>query len=123
MILRPPRSTLFPYTTLFRSLFVVARGRDDGDVHAARLVHLVEIDLGEDELVADAERVVAAPVERLRRDAAEVAHARQGHTNQTVEELVHPVAAQRDHRADGHALAQLEGRDGLLGARRDGLLP
>src|SRR5258705_13943309 len=25
MIRRPPRSTLFPYTTLFRSLFVVAR--------------------------------------------------------------------------------------------------
>ena len=47
-------------------LLVVARGRDDGDVHPARLVHLVEIDLGEDELVAHAERVVAAPVERLR---------------------------------------------------------
>src|SRR2546430_5742228 len=27
MIRRPPRSTLFPYTTLFRSLGVVARGR------------------------------------------------------------------------------------------------
>src|SRR2546429_6069467 len=26
MIRRPPRSTLFPYTTLFRSLFVFARG-------------------------------------------------------------------------------------------------
>src|SRR2546428_9623993 len=27
MIRRPPRSTLFPYTTLFRSLFRGARGR------------------------------------------------------------------------------------------------
>src|SRR3712207_7065125 len=27
MILRPPRSTLFPYTTLFRSLAVTARRR------------------------------------------------------------------------------------------------
>src|SRR3712207_7035448 len=27
MIRRPPRSTLFPYTTLFRSLFVGRRGR------------------------------------------------------------------------------------------------
>src|SRR2546427_71987 len=26
MIRRPPRSTLFPYTTLFRSLFVITRG-------------------------------------------------------------------------------------------------
>src|SRR5690348_17576502 len=36
MIRRPPRSTLFPYTTLFRSAQVVAVGRDrllgsDGD--------------------------------------------------------------------------------------------
>src|SRR5256885_9090800 len=27
MIRRPPRSTLFPYTTLFRSLFIAARRR------------------------------------------------------------------------------------------------
>src|SRR2546422_8545219 len=32
MIRRPPRSTLFPYTTLFRSAGVVGRG---GKVHAA----------------------------------------------------------------------------------------
>src|SRR2546426_5652828 len=36
MIRRPPRSTLFPYTTLFRSLVVLVRqgarlDRDDGD--------------------------------------------------------------------------------------------
>src|SRR5260221_2260116 len=29
MIRRPPRSTLFPYTTLFRSLLVRIAGRDD----------------------------------------------------------------------------------------------
>src|SRR3990172_2193412 len=29
MIRRPPRSTLFPYTTLFRSLIEKAAGRDD----------------------------------------------------------------------------------------------
>src|SRR5438067_7696062 len=30
MIRRPPRSTLFPYTTLFRSVFLPLRCRDDG---------------------------------------------------------------------------------------------
>src|SRR5258707_7057646 len=30
MIRRPPRSTLFPYTTLFRSWFAVGRGRIPG---------------------------------------------------------------------------------------------
>src|SRR5688572_31351244 len=33
MIRRPPRSTLFPYTTLFRSLY---RGRDDGGPEPSR---------------------------------------------------------------------------------------
>src|SRR5688572_31507272 len=32
MIRRPPRSTLFPYTTLFRSLHVVDRRRRNGRV-------------------------------------------------------------------------------------------
>src|SRR3712207_7751915 len=32
MIRRPPRSTLFPYTTLFRSTDVVVRGRDEQQV-------------------------------------------------------------------------------------------
>src|SRR2546429_6368072 len=63
MIRRPPRSTLFPYTTLFRS---VARA----DV--VRKAHVVADDVG----LADPERVqelpVAAFVPRLR-DAAVVA--------------------------------------------------
>src|SRR3989449_10985401 len=56
MIRRPPRSTLFPYTTLFRSLvdlerveygvdvarlglLVVATGRVGGEAHAAQIWH------------------------------------------------------------------------------------
>src|SRR5918993_2185515 len=70
-------------------LLVIFRRGDDRDVHPARLVHFVEINFGEDQLVADAERVVTAPVERLGRDAAEVAHARQGDRDETVEKLVH----------------------------------
>src|SRR3712207_7033037 len=31
MIRRPPRSTLFPYTTLFRSMWTVVHARDDDD--------------------------------------------------------------------------------------------
>src|SRR2546430_17154684 len=46
MIRRPPRSTLFPYTTLFRSGFAVARPRaGDGDdqwSHGAVGVHKVQ---------------------------------------------------------------------------------
>src|SRR2546426_7961288 len=42
MIRRPPRSTLFPYTTLFRSVLAVLAVADEpGDDHHDRLVHLV----------------------------------------------------------------------------------
>src|SRR5688572_31363443 len=41
MLRRPPRSTLFPYTTLFRSLRVEPLGRlaERGDVLASEQVH------------------------------------------------------------------------------------
>src|SRR3712207_8209359 len=44
MIRRPPRSTLFPYTTLFRSLVLVAEGRqlgraDEGEVERVEEEH------------------------------------------------------------------------------------
>src|SRR2546422_2109949 len=41
MIRRPPRSTLFPYTTLFRSQWIVEQRRDDAiEVLAVLVVHL-----------------------------------------------------------------------------------
>src|SRR2546422_11058512 len=43
MIRRPPRSTLFPYTTLFRSYFIergfACRARPDGGLGMFRVVH------------------------------------------------------------------------------------
>src|SRR6266498_1638028 len=103
-------------------LLVVLRRGDDGDVHSLRLVDLPRIDLRKDQMVADAEGVVAAAVEGARGHTPEVAHAREGDVDQPVEELVHLVPAQRDHRADGHPLAQLEAGDRLLGPGDDRLL-
>src|SRR5918992_2756546 len=99
-----------------RPAFLVGRGRgDDRDVHAARPVDRVRVDLVEHRLLGEPERVVAPPVELRGREATEVADTRQRDREQAVEELPHPVAPQRDLRADGHALTQLELRDGLGG--------
>src|SRR5215469_18219457 len=68
------------------------RRGDDDDVHAARCVDLVVINLGEHELLLEAERIIAAAVEALARKAAEIAHARQRDVHQPVEELVHALA-------------------------------
>ena len=67
-------------------------------------------------------RVIAAAVEALRIEPAEVAHARQRDVDQAVEELVHPRLAQRDLAADRLAVAQLEGGDRLARLGDDGLL-
>src|SRR5262249_48146698 len=83
---------------------------------------VVVVDLREDDLLADADRVVAAPVERLRREAPEVADARDRDRDEPVEELPHAVAAQRDARTDRHAFAELETGDRLAGGALLGAL-
>src|SRR3989441_13325082 len=44
MIRRPPRSTLFPYTTLFRSVPAVERARQFLDAERTRVVHSMELE-------------------------------------------------------------------------------
>ncbi len=85
-------------------LFVGLRRRVDDDVHAPHGFGLVVVDFDEDDVLLQAHRVIAAAVEALRVQAAEVAHARQRHRDQTVEEFVHLVLAQRDLHADGDGL-------------------
>src|SRR5205823_1481271 len=105
------------------ALVVVGCRRDERHVHPPDLAHLVVLDLGEDQLLGDTERVVAVPVELPGGQPAEVPDPRQRRGQQPVEELPHPVAPERDLAADGHAGAELEAGDRLLGLRDDGLLP
>src|SRR6185312_12645993 len=90
-------------------LVVGIGGGADRDVHATRFRDLVEIDLGENDVLLDAERVVASAVEALRVQAAEVADAGQRDVHQAIDEIVHARLAQRDLAADRLVLAQLEG--------------
>src|SRR4051812_29893927 len=96
-------------------MLVVLGARRDRHVEPADLLDVVVVDLREDELLADAEREVAAAVERARIEAAEVADPGQRDRDEAVEELVHPRPAQRHAGADGHSLAHLELRDRLAG--------
>src|SRR5665811_872781 len=76
------------------------RRRHDADLQPAETVNLVVLDLREGELLAKSQRVVAAPVERLRRDPVEVADAGQCETRQPLEEVPHAVAAQGNANTD-----------------------
>src|SRR4029453_18188918 len=103
---------------------LIRRGRGgDGDVETADLIDPVVVDLGEDDLLADAHRVVPAAVERAGAQAAEVADARDRDPREAVEEIVRGPVAQRDREADGHAPAQLERGDRLPRAPDVRLLP
>src|ERR1700751_438668 len=106
----------------FASYFVVLRGGGKSDVHALDLVHARIVNFREHQLVLQAQGVIAAAIEGVGRQSAEVAHARQHHIAEPVEKFVHFLATQRDRAADGHAFADLEIRNGLLGAGDDGLL-
>src|SRR3990172_216095 len=101
----------------FAGLLVRAGGGHDGDIHAANLLHLVVVDLGKDQLLLHAEVQVAAAIESPLGDSLEVFDPRQGHTEQLVQEVVHPVAAQGDLGPDGHPGAPLEVGDRLLRPR------
>src|SRR5947209_14603521 len=61
MLRRPPKSTLFPYTTLFRSRFVAEREAP----LARRLHHAIELDLRYRERLLVGEDDVEALLERL----------------------------------------------------------
>src|SRR2546425_4495056 len=65
MIRRPPRSTLFPYTTLFRSQLAHFAGADDEDVSALQIAK--DFSRQRDRRVADRDRARSKP--RLGTDA------------------------------------------------------
>ena len=91
-------------------------------LETANAVDLVVVDLGEEKLLTQAQTVVAAAVEALAGDAAEVADAGQRRVDQPVVELPHAVAADGDHETDRVALPHLEVGDGALRAVDDRLL-
>src|SRR5579864_4979076 len=92
-----------------RLCFVVSlRGSRDADVQPTQRVDLVVVDFGENDLLFHTDVVVATTVECTARHATEVTHPRERNRHETVEEFVHRLAAQRDHRADRVALTNLE---------------
>src|SRR5438132_1741994 len=105
------------------ALLVVLRAGRHGDVHAFDLVDTRVIDLRKHQLVFQSQCVVPAAVEGILRQSAEVAHAREHHVAQAVQKFVHVVAAQRHRAAYGHALTNLEIRNGFLRSRNHGFLP
>src|SRR5262249_54053663 len=89
--------------------------RNKSHVHTLGESHLVRVNLWENHLLRQAKAVIAVPVEALGVDAAEVADTRQGDADESVEKLIHPLAAQSHPTADLVALTQAESAHRLAG--------
>src|SRR6267154_180625 len=105
------------------ALLIVLRAGRHCDVHALDLVHTRVVDLRKDQLVSQSQRIIPTAVKRILGQTAKVAHTREHHVAQAIEKFVHHIAAQSHRTADGHPLANLEIRDGLLRPRDHRLLP
>src|SRR3712207_9584449 len=91
MIRRPPRSTLFPYTTLFRSVLEdpgllvvrrVLRDRHDAVVGDVDDLHLVEVDRHDEPLDRAGVAVLAGGRAHPRQRAADPALRSEEHTSE-----------------------------------------
>ena len=70
------------------------RGGANYNVHPPNLIDLVEVDFRENDMFFDPHGVVATAVKSLARHTAEVADAWHSHSDQTIKEFIHAVAAQ-----------------------------
>src|SRR3712207_7199608 len=75
MIRRPPRSTLFPYTTLFRSGVEV-------DAHERALHGGLDVGVGQDDVRALAAQLERHPLEHAARDRADLPSRSEEHTSE-----------------------------------------
>src|SRR5579862_2398270 len=106
-----------------RARLTVIRSRGhNGDVHALHLVDLLVRNFREDQLIVQAEGVVAPSIKRLGRYAAKITHPWQNNIYEPVEKFIHTVSAQGDHGPDRLPLAHFERRNRLLRFGNDGLL-
>ncbi|MNL32545.1 hypothetical protein D3C87_1544050 [compost metagenome] len=67
-------------------------------------------------MLLDAHGEVATAIEGLRVEATEVANARKSDVHETIQELIHPNAAQGNLGTNRHAFAQLEAGDRVASA-------
>ena len=103
-------------------LFVGLSGGDEDDIHSSDLVDLIVLDLREDDLLFESQRVIAAAVESVGRNTVEVTDTRKRDVDEFIGESVHTYVSQRDLAANVHACTDFEVSDRLLCLGDYGLL-
>ena len=91
-------------------------------MHPVEVLHLVEVDFRENDLLLNTEAEVATAVEACGAHTLEIPRAGQGHIDEAVQEFIHPFATQGHAGTHGHSLPEFEVRNVLRGIRGNGLL-
>src|SRR5690606_9722806 len=91
--------------------FIGACGRGARNVQTPQRIDLVVLNFRDNDLLGYAHRKIAATIERLRADTAEIANTWDRNADKAVEKLIHALAAQRYFAADGPAFANFESSD------------
>src|SRR5436190_14987356 len=87
---------------------VRASGGHDSNIKSDIALDFIELDLGKNRLVGNAQGVVAVTIKSTRRHPAKITNPRQCRFNQAFEKFVHPLTTQCHLGADGLIFAQLE---------------
>jgi hypothetical protein len=56
-------------------MFIIFRSSDDRDFHPAKLINLVVLNFGKNQLITQTERVIATPIKGIGRNTTKIAHA------------------------------------------------
>ena len=97
-------------------------GSADDNIHTADFIDFVVFDFRENELFFDADSVIAATVEGVTINAAEVANARKCDVHELIEELVHTVGTKSNFAADRHTSTEFPSGERFTSASDDGFL-
>src|SRR5205814_7818619 len=95
---------------------VRASGGHDSNIKSDVALDFIELDLGKNRLVGNAQGVVAVTIKSARRKSTKIANARQRCFDQALEKLVHAFTPQCHLRADGLVFSQLEIGNTFLGS-------
>ena len=87
---------------------VRASGGHDSNIKSDIALDFIELDLGKNRLVGNAQGVVAVTIKSTRRHPAKITNPWQCRFNQAFEKFVHPLTTQCHLGADGLVFAQLE---------------
>src|SRR5207248_11306290 len=96
---------------------------DDCNIKSNVALDFIQLDLWENRLIRNPERIIALAIKTARRDTAKIADAWQRGFDESFEEFVHAFSAQSHLRANGLPFAQFEVRNAFFGQRFDRALP